>query len=133
MTKQIGEACSICSVVVVTVHSICMDRSPNTLGTSVGAEVVLSLEVLAAHLAGERHLRALVGALVDHQVVRLGEPALAVLAHKLALWPHLTAEVGPTVVIVNSHHREHFGGFLIFFFVLGFVGGSFFCFGCFRN
>lgn len=86
-----------------------MDRSPNTLGTSVGTEVVLSLEVLAAHLAGERHLRALVGALVDHQVVRLGEPALAVLAHKLALWPHLAAEVGPTVVIVNSHHREHFG------------------------
>lgn len=94
-----------------------MDRSPNTLGTSVGAEVVLSFEVLAAHLTGERHLRALVGALVDHQVVRLGEPALAVLAHKLALWPHLATEVGPTVVIVNSHHREHFVGVVFFLFV----------------
>lgn len=74
------------------------------------ADIFLPFVVLAAHLARERHLRALVGALVDHQVVRLGEPALAVLAHELALWPHLRAEVAPTVVVVvDSQRREiHF-------------------------
>lgn len=67
------------------------------------------------------------GALVDHQVVGLGEPTLAVLAHELALWPHLATEVGPTVVIVNSHHGEHFGSFFVFG---GFNGVVFKCWWC---
>lgn len=75
------------------------------------ADIFLPFVVLAAHLARERHLRALVGALVDHQVVRLGEPALAVLAHELALRPHLGTEVAPTVVVVVDSQRGeiHFG------------------------
>lgn len=46
-------------------------------------------------------------ALVYHQVVGLREPALAVLAHELALRPQLAPEV-PCVVFVDLHHCEHF-------------------------
>lgn len=72
-------------------------------------QIVLSLEVLAAHLAREGDLRALVRALVDHQVVGLGEPSLAELADELALWSHLTTKVRPTIIVINSHHRKHCG------------------------
>lgn len=69
-------------------------------------EVVLALEGLAAHLAGEGDV-VLVTALVDHQVVGLGEATLTVLAHKLALGPHLAPELCPPVVTLYLHNREH--------------------------
>lgn len=47
------------------------------------------------------------GALVDHQVVRLGEPTLAVLADEFAFWAQFASEI-PCVLFVNLHHGEHF-------------------------
>lgn len=44
---------------------------------------------------------------MNHQVIRLGEPTLAILADKLALWPQLTPEI-PCVILVDLHHGEHF-------------------------
>lgn len=43
---------------------------------------------------------------MDHQVVRLSEPTLAVLAHELAFRPHLASEL-PPVVTLHLHNREH--------------------------
>lgn len=71
------------------------------------AQIVLPLKALPAHFAAEGELRTLVRPLVDHQVVGLGEPALAVLAHELALRTQLASEVAG-VVLVNLHHGEHF-------------------------
>ena len=70
-------------------------------------EVVLPLEALAADLAAERQLGALVAPLVYHQVVRLGEPALAVLADEFALGSHLSAEFSVAHVVIQLHYREH--------------------------
>lgn len=47
------------------------------------------------------------GPFVDHQVVGLGEPPLAVLAHELAFWAQFASEI-PGVLLVNLHHGEHF-------------------------
>jgi hypothetical protein len=58
-----------------------------------------------------------VGTLVNHQVVGFGEASLAELAHEFTLWPHFTTEIRPTVVIINSHYRKHFG-WLSFFVVV---------------
>lgn len=69
------------------------------------AEIVLSLKVFAADFTRVRDLGALVGPLVDHQVVGLCEAPLAELADELALGPHLPPKV-PTVVI-DAHNREH--------------------------
>lgn len=71
-------------------------------------EVVLTLERLAADLTREGDV-VLVTALVDHQVVRLGEATLAVLADELALGPHLASEL-PPVVTLHLHNREHGAG-----------------------
>lgn len=73
------------------------------------AQIVLALEVFAAHLARERDLGTLVGALVDHQIVRFGEASLAILADEFALWSHLTTKVRPAIIVINSHHRKHCG------------------------
>lgn len=70
-------------------------------------EVVLPLEALAADLAAERQLGALVRPLVYHQVVALGEPALAVLADELAFSTHLPAELSAAHVVLNLHYRKH--------------------------
>lgn len=78
-------------------------------GVPVLFQVVLALEALAAHLAGERQLGTLVRALVDHQVVALGEAALAVLADELALGAHLATELAPADVVVDLHYGEHLG------------------------
>lgn len=80
---------------------------PQALTTSVLAQIVLSLETLPANLAAEGELRALMGPFVYHQVVRLGEPTLAVLADELAFWAQFASEI-PCVVLVNLHHGEHF-------------------------
>lgn len=77
-------------------------------GLPVLAQIVPLLKVLAAHLARIGDLGGLVGALVDHQVVRLGESPLAVLANELALRTHLAAEIGPAVIVVDSHYSKHF-------------------------
>lgn len=71
-------------------------------------EVVRPLKVLAAHLARERHLWTFVGALVDHQIVRLGESALTVFAHVLAFGAHFWAatKIRPAIVF-DSHYSEH--------------------------
>lgn len=75
-------------------------------------EVVLPLEAFAADLTAEGQFRALVGPLVDHQVVGLGEAALAVLADEFALGPHLPAELAPAHVVLYLHYRKHRGRFL---------------------
>lgn len=79
------------------------------------AQVVALLEVLAADLARVGDLGGLVGALVDHQVVRLGESPLAVLANELALRTHLAAEIGPAVIVVDSHYSKHFDRRYVYF------------------
>lgn len=71
------------------------------------AQVVLSFETLPAHFTAERELGRLMGAFVDHQVVRLRESSLAVLADELAFWAQFASEI-PCVVLVNLHHGEHF-------------------------
>lgn len=72
-------------------------------------EVVLPLEGLAARLAREGDV-VLVRALVDHEVVGLGEAALAVLADELALGAHLAPELGPPLVRLHLHDGEHGAG-----------------------
>lgn len=47
------------------------------------------------------------GAFVNHQVVRFGEPPLAVLTHKLALGPHLSPELVARHVVIYLHYGEH--------------------------
>lgn len=73
-------------------------------------EVVLSFEGFAANLAGEGHV-ILVAALVDHEVVGLGEASLAVLADELdgALGSHLlpAAELPAVPLCLHWHYREH--------------------------
>jgi hypothetical protein len=73
-------------------------------------QVVLPLERLPADLAGVSELRTLVSAFVDHEVVALGEAALAVLADEFALGPHLPPEVPRPVLVLDLHYREHVGG-----------------------
>lgn len=68
-------------------------------------QVVLSLERLAADLTRECDV-IFVTALVDHQVVGLGEAALAILADELALGSHLAAKL-PPIVTLHLHDREH--------------------------
>uniref|UniRef100_A0A1E1WFZ3 Uncharacterized protein n=1 Tax=Pectinophora gossypiella TaxID=13191 RepID=A0A1E1WFZ3_PECGO len=80
---------------------------PQALTTSVLAQVILSLEALPTDLATERQFWAFVGALMNHQVVGLREPALTVLADEFALLAQLTPEV-PCVIFVDLHHSEHF-------------------------
>lgn len=70
-------------------------------------QVILPLETFPTDLAAKGQLRALVGALVYHQVVGLGESALAVLADELALGAQFTPKV-PCVILVDLHHGEHF-------------------------
>lgn len=70
-------------------------------------EVVLALEALPADLAAERQLGTLVRPLVYHQIVALGEPALAVLAYELAFRTHLPAELSAAHVVLNLHYRKH--------------------------
>lgn len=86
--------------------------SPYTLITSMLFEVVLPLETLSAHLTTEREFGTLVRPLVDHEVVGLGEPPLAVLAHELALGPHLSPKLIPGDVVINLHDGEHLEPFL---------------------
>lgn len=80
---------------------------PHALTTSVLFEVILSLEALPAHLAAEGELGTLVGAFVDHEVVALGEAALAVLADELALGTHLATELPTAHIVIDLHYREH--------------------------
>jgi hypothetical protein len=75
----------------------------------------LTLKVLSANFAGECDLGTFVGALVYHQIIRFGEATLAKFANKFTLWSHFTTEIGPTVVIIDSHYRKHFGRFWICF------------------
>jgi len=73
-------------------------------------EIVLPLEGLSADLAGEGHV-VLMAALVDHEVVGLGEAPLAVLADELyrALGAHLLppAELPAVPLCLHRHYREH--------------------------
>lgn len=70
-------------------------------------QIILPFETLAANLAAEGQLGALMGALVYHQVVGFGEPTLAILADELALWAQFTPKI-PGVILVDLHHGEHF-------------------------
>ena len=71
-------------------------------------EVVLALEGLAAGLAREGDV-VLVGTLVDHEVVGLGEAPLAVLADEFALCSHFAPEL-TTVLRLNGHYGKHCRG-----------------------
>lgn len=71
------------------------------------AQIILPLEALPAHFTAERELWTLVRPLMDHQVVGLGEAALAVLADELAFRAQLASEVA-SVVFIDLHHGEHF-------------------------
>lgn len=70
-------------------------------------EVVLPFEALAADLAAEGELGALVGPLVDHQIVGFGEAALAVLADEFTFSAHFPAKLAATNVVVDLHNRKH--------------------------
>jgi hypothetical protein len=70
-------------------------------------EVVLAFESSAAHLTAESQLGALVGPLVDHQVVGLGELPLAIFADEFVLGAHFSTELAPTNVVVNLYYRKH--------------------------
>lgn len=72
-------------------------------------QVVLPLEGLATRLARERDV-VLVRALVDHEVVGLGEATLTILADELALGAHLTPEFRPPLVRLHLHDGEHGAG-----------------------
>jgi hypothetical protein len=79
----------------------------------------LTLKILSTHLASVCQFGAFVSTLVYHQVIWFGEASLTKFAHKFTLWSHLTTKIRPTVVIINSHYRKHFGflNFQFFFFV----------------
>lgn len=70
-------------------------------------QIILPLEALPADLAAERQLWTLVRPLVYHQIVALGESALAVLAYELAFRTHLPAELSAAHVVLNLHYRKH--------------------------
>lgn len=70
-------------------------------------KIILALEALPADLAAERQLGTLVRPLVYHQIVALGESALAVLAYELAFRTHLPAELSAAHVVLNLHYRKH--------------------------
>lgn len=70
-------------------------------------EIILPLETFPADLAAESQLGTLVRPLVYHEVVALGESALAVLADELALWTHLPPELPAAVIILYVHYRKH--------------------------
>lgn len=72
-------------------------------------EIILPLEAFPANLATKSDLWTLVRPLVDHEVIWLGEPPLAVLAHELAFRPHLPSELATAHVVVNLHYRKHLG------------------------
>lgn len=95
----------------------------DAINSPVLTQIILPREQLAAALARERDLLALVRALVYHQIVRLGEAPLAELAGELALWSHLTTKVRPTIIVINSHHRKH----CAYFFILCMCVGVFIC------
>lgn len=76
-------------------------------------QVVLPFETLAADLAREGELRRLVRPLVNHQVVGLGETALAVFTDVLAFGSHLShAELPAAIFVLDLHYGEHDAGCL---------------------
>lgn len=77
-------------------------------------QIITLLEVFAADLTGVGNLWGFVGALVYHQVVRLGETPLAILANELTLGAHLATEIRPAVIVVDSHYSKHFDRRYIF-------------------
>lgn len=85
---------------------------PNALTTSVLFKIILSFETFAADFAAEGELGTFVGPLVDHQIVRLRKPALAIFAYKFTFSAHFPAKLAATNVVVDLHNREHVAGFL---------------------
>lgn len=79
-------------------------------------EIILPLETFPAHFTAERQLGTLVRPLVDHQIVGLGEPPLAVLADELALGSHFSSELPAAYLVVNLHYSEHLELVLSFIF-----------------
>lgn len=77
-------------------------------------QIITLLEVFAADLTGVCYLGGFVRALVYHQVVRLGETPLAILANELTLGAHLATEIRPAVIVVDSHYSKHFDRRYIF-------------------
>lgn len=77
-------------------------------------QIITLLEVFAADLTGVGNLWGFVGAFVYHQVVRLGETPLAILANELTLGAHLATEIRPAVIVVDSHYSKHFDRRYIF-------------------
>jgi len=75
--------------------------------TSVLFKIVLAFEGLPADFASEGNV-VLVAPLVDHEVVGLGEPPLAVFADELALGSHLAPKL-PPILRLNLHYGEHLG------------------------
>lgn len=97
---------------------------PRMCGLPVLFKVVLPLEALPADLTGEREFGWLMRALMDHEVVWLGEPTLAVLAHVLTFGPHLPHAKLPaaSVVLDLVHYRKHGGGVIVSLAVAGWTG-----------
>jgi len=80
-------------------------------------QVVLPFERLAAHFARVGDVIAMT-ALVDHQIVGLGETTLAVLADKIGSRCHPAPVGGTPVLGVVGHHSEHFQLIVLSFFTL---------------
>lgn len=78
-------------------------------------QIILPLKAFSAHFATKSQFRTFVGAFVNHQVVRFGKPPLAVLAHKLALGPHLSPELVARHVVIYLHYGEHLDRVLFLF------------------
>lgn len=70
-------------------------------------QIILPLKAFPAHFATKSQFRTFVGTFVNHQVVRFSKPPLAVLAHKLALGPHLSPELVARHVVIYLHDGEH--------------------------
>lgn len=79
----------------------------NRIDLPVLFQIILPFEALSAHLTAERYFWTFVAALVYHQVVRLGESTLTVLADVFAFGPHFSAEFSTAHVVVQLHYRKH--------------------------
>lgn len=78
-------------------------------------KIIWPLKVFPAYFTGKCDLWTFVGTFMDHQIIWFSESSLTIFAYVFTLWAHFTAEVRPTIVVINSHNGEHFEDFFFYY------------------
>lgn len=71
-------------------------------------KIIWPFKVFPAYFTGKCDLWTFVGTFMDHQIIWFSKSSLTIFAYVFTLWTHFTAEVRPTIVVINSHNGEHF-------------------------